>query len=398
MDGQRGNVTCDVARHVAKSERLKGIDTLRGLVMVLMALDHTRDFWGMTSFNLTDPDKTSVAWFATRWVTHFCAPVFVFLTGMSAHLYGAKGRSKRQLSDYLLTRGVWLVFLEVTVVNVSWRFDYGGFLFLAVIWVIGWSMILLGGLIWLPRGAILGFSLVTITCHNLFDGVQGQALGNWDWLWFFLHESNYKQVTEQFGLVFSYPLVPWCGVMALGYSMGPLMLSNSVRRQCGLVWSGLTVTGVFFLLRGMNTYGDPHDWAVHPKGFSYSVISFLNVSKYPPSLLYLCMTLGPSLLLLSWMETWRGWGGRFLRVFGRVPLFFYLIHIPIIRLSGTIKNNYLYGTNIDPFGSNEWPSSYQPQLWMIYTAFGILLALFYPLCRWFGSIKQHRRDGWVSWL
>lgn len=366
--------------------------------MVLMALDHTRDFWGMTSYDLTDPAVSSPAWFATRWVTHFCAPVFVLLTGLGAYLYGLKGRSTRQQSFYLASRGLWLVFLDATVVTFAWRFSYGAYIYLSVLAVIGWSMILLAGLIWLPRAGVVVFALLTIVGHNLLDPIQGGWFGRFDWIWFFLHEASYKQVTDNLGIVFAYPLIPWCGVMALGYAAGPIMLSDpSTRKRC-LVGLGLAMCCLFLILRIPNIYGDPHTWSVQPKGLPYSIMSFLRISKYPPSLQYLCVTLGPSLLLLTWMESWQGRISSFLRVFGRVPLFFYLIHVPIIRLTGSIKNHLLYGEIIDPFGSNEWPAEYEPKLWLVFLASIVLLILLYPVCRWYGDFKQQRPGGWVSWL
>ena len=353
--------------------------------MVLMALDHTRDFWGLTPFEPTDLAETSVGLFLTRWVTHFCAPVFVLLTGTSAFLHETNaGAPKRTMSKYLLFRGLWLVLLEITVVNLSWRFALGGFVFLAVLWVIGCSMILLAGLVWLPRWAVMAFAAAVICGHNLFDHVSPDDVAMFSWLWKLLHVPGFIPLTESFGFGIGYPLIPWCGVMALGYSLGPWILRNENGRL--LAAGGLSLV-LFAVLRGWNIYGDPSPWDVQGRGPGFTLLSFLNVSKYPPSLLYLLVTLGPSLLLLSVLESWKGVVANIVLIFGRVPLFFYLLHIPMIRFTATCKNLFL-GQQIDPFGVTVWPQGYKVNLAAVYLVWGILLVVLFPACRRFGKLKR----------
>lgn len=383
---------------LATEQRLRSIDALRGLVILLMALDHTRDFWGITNFATEDPNRTTVGWFFTRWITHFCAPVFIFLTGLSAYLYGAKGRTKRAMSHYLVTRGLWLIFLEVTMVNLSWRFAIGDFVFLQVIWAIGASMVLLGGLIWLPRKAILGVAILLIAGHNALDTVTPGHFGKLSWVWHLLHVSGFIPISENFGIRVAYPIIPWCGVMALGYVLGPWFLATEDKRRRALLITGATMIGLFLILRYFNVYGDPRSWTPQSRGPLYTALSFLNTKKYPPSLLYLLMTLGPSLLLLAYLDRSPTRFLNFLSVFGRVPLFLYLLHLPVIRLTGTLKNQFLHGQTIDLFTRRQgWPETYTPRLWLVYLAWAALVILcFYPTCRWFGAYKRAHPDSWIA--
>ena len=366
-----------------------------------MALDHTRDFWGLTAFEPEDPARTTLGWFFTRWITHFCAPVFVFLTGVSAYLYGVKGRSRFELSSYLVTRGLWLIILEVTIVNFSWRFELGGFVFLAVIWAIGVSMVLLGAFVWMPRSAILGFALVLITGHNALDAVMPEQLGSFAWLWNLLHVPGFIPLADNFGIMFAYPIIPWCGVMALGYVVGPWFLEERALRQRALLISGTTLILLFVGLRLLNLYGDPNPWTTQSRGSLYTFLSFFNTAKYPPSFLFLLMTLGPSLLLLVGMERWDRRFNTILCVFGRVPLFFYILHLPVVRLTDTVKNQLLYRQNIDLFSRRQpWPETYTPKLWVVYLAWAVMVAVcFYPACRWFGRFKRdHPNSWWARYL
>ena len=260
--------------------RLDSIDLLRGLVMVLMALDHTRDFFTASGFN--PRDVSDPALFLTRWITHFCAPVFVFLAGTSAFLYGARGGTTREVSRFLFTRGLWLVLLEVTIVRFAWTFSvFPDFVPLQVIWVIGISMMVLSGLIHLPRWAIGGVGIGMIVGHNLLDGIQAEQLGQFGWLWNILHQPARLRPASDITVFALYPLIPWIGVMAAGFALGPVMLLKPVRRRRWLIGLGVIVTGGFVILRATNVYGDPAPWALHDN-LSATVLSFLNTEKYPP--------------------------------------------------------------------------------------------------------------------
>src|SRR2546423_2319038 len=317
-------------------QRLDSVDLLRGLVMVIMALDHVRDYFHSDAllFDPTDLSKTNVALFFTRWVTHFCAPVFVFLAGTGAFLSASRGKTRAELSRFLLTRGLWLILLELTVVNLGWSFSFGTQFVVQVIWAIGVSMIVLALLVYLPVWAITAFGVLMIATHNLLDPVQARSLGAFSGLWATLHS---RELTETYGgiRVFTmYPLVPWIGVMAAGYGFGQLYLLERERRRRLMLRLGLGLTLLFIILRAINIYGDPHPWTVQNSAV-YTFLSFINCEKYPPSLLFLLMTLGPAIIALALFE-------RFNRepvpgllqplvVFGRVPLFFYIIHIPLIH-------------------------------------------------------------------
>ncbi len=282
-------------------KRLQSIDLLRGLAIVLMALDHTRDFFGASGPN--PRDITDPAVFLTRWVTHFCAPTFIFLAGVSAYLYGSRKRSVGQLSWFLLTRGLWLVFIEFTLVRFGWTLTFDLKLFFAgVIWVIGASMIVLAGLVYLPERAIAAIALIMIAGHNLLDGVRAERFGNLGWLWNFLHQPALLHIGAQSKFLVVYTLVPWAGVMAMGYALGPVFKLDPGSRRHLLLWAGTALIAGFILLRATNLYGDPAPWSVQNSSLA-TLLSFINCEKYPPSLLYLMMTLGPALVLLALFET-----------------------------------------------------------------------------------------------
>ena len=283
--------------------RIVSIDVLRGLVMAVMALDHTRDFFGTSGFNPRDVMEPTL--FLTRWVTHFCAPTFIFLAGLSAFLYG-RGRSTEELSRFLLIRGLWLILIDLTLIKFGWRFEVDLYrLSAGVIFVIGASMVALAALIWLPRWAIAGVSLIMIAGHNLFDGVRAEELGGASWAWHLLHEPGLVPLGHGVNLYVLYPLIPWIGVMAAGYLLGPVMQLEERTRQRVLFGLGAAVTLGFIVLRATNLYGDPAPWTPQ-QTLLPTVLSFLNCEKYPPSLLYLMMTLGPALMLLASLRT-RAW-------------------------------------------------------------------------------------------
>lgn len=390
--------------------RLNSVDAVRGIVMVIMALDHVRDFFHVyaKTFDPLDPSKTWTTLFFTRWITHFCAPTFVFLAGTGAFLSTRRGKTKKELSMFLLTRGLWLILLELTLVRFGWffNFDYH-FIFVQVIWAIGWGMIVLAGLVFLPVRVIAAFGLAMIFLHNALDGLRSQDFGALRWLWVVLHETNVLFPREGSLLLIAYPLVPWVGVMAAGYAFGEILTLERERRRRTLLGIGLTAVVLFVSLRALNVYGDPLRWAVQERGAWYTFLSFLNTQKYPPSLLFLLMTLGPSIIALALFDRGRE-PGALLRpfvTFGRVPLFYYLLHVPLMHLVAVVFAYSKYGRaewlflNWPPPGRPQLePQGYGYDLWVVYAVWLGVVAALYPLCRWFAAVKSRRRDAWLSYL
>jgi uncharacterized membrane protein len=363
--------------------RVASIDVLRGLVMVVMALDHVRDFASGAGFDPTDLEQTTPAYFFTRWITHFCAPTFFFLAGASAFLTGTR-RTRGELSRWLVSRGLWLVVLEMTIIRWGWSFDPGAPLRLLVIWALGMSMIALAGIIYLPRWAIAAMSLVVIAGHNLFDGVKASPLigpglvslhaSTFDWVWAVLHVPYFPVL---------YPLIPWFAVMAAGYAFGPLLLGEPAARNRRLTLLGAGIALGFVVLRAINRYGD-EAW-----GSPHAALSFLNVAKYPPSLLYLMMTLGPAIALLPGAERLAPTRiGGFLAIFGRVPFFYYILHLYVAHglavLVKLVVRGRVRGEGFD--------------LWVVYALWIVVIAALTPLCRWFAGVKARRRDWWLAYL
>ncbi|MFZ0396549.1 MAG: heparan-alpha-glucosaminide N-acetyltransferase domain-containing protein [Methyloceanibacter sp.] len=368
--------------------RIVSIDVLRGLVMAVMALDHTRDFFGTSGFNPRDVMEPTL--FLTRWVTHFCAPTFIFLAGLSAFLYG-RGRSTEELSRFLLIRGLWLILIDLTLIKFGWRFEVDLYrLSAGVIFMIGASMVALAALIWLPRWAIAGVSLIMIAGHNLFDGVRAEELGGASWAWHLLHEPGLVPLGHGVNLYVLYPLIPWIGVMAAGYLLGPVMQLEERTRQRVLFGLGAAVTLGFIVLRATNLYGDPAPWTPQ-QTLLPTVLSFLNCEKYPPSLLYLMMTLGPALMLLASFEHARGAFARLLATFGQVPFFYYVVHLYLIHALSVATTFAMTGvlTRTPTIGLG---------LPGIYFVWLLVLVLLYPICRWFAELKERGSGWWWSYL
>src|SRR5215210_7614762 len=280
---------------LAARVRLDAVDAVRGIVMVIMALDHVRDFFHVyaKTFDPTDPSKTWTLLFFTRWATHFCAPTFVFLAGTGAFLSTRRGKTRPELARFLLTRGLWLVLLELTLVRFGWFFNFDYHVMIAqVIWAIGWSMVALAGLVFLPTRAVAAVGLALILLHNLLDGVSADSFGSFRWLWVVLHEQNVLALRPDVFVFVAYPLVPWVGVMALGYAFGSLLTLERERRRRLLLTIGGSAVVLFVVLRAANVYGDPTPWVSQARGAWFTLLSFLNTQKYPPSLLFLLMTLG----------------------------------------------------------------------------------------------------------
>jgi uncharacterized membrane protein len=379
--------------------RLDSIDLLRGLVMVLMVLDHTRDFFAAGSFNPRDVNEPAL--FLTRWITHFCAPVFVFLAGASAFLYGARGRTVGEVSRFLFTRGLMLVLLEVTIVRFAWTFSvFPDLVMLQVIWAIGVSMIAVAGLIHLPRWAIGAIGIGMITGHNLLDGIQAEQLGQLGWLWHVLHQPAFLHPTTDVAVFALYPLIPWVGVMAAGHALGPVMLLEPASRRRWLVGLGVGVTLGFVLLRAANVYGDPAPWARHDD-LGATLLSFINNEKYPPSALYLAMTLGPALVALAAFESARGKAARFFVSFGRVPLFYYVAHLLLVHAMAVVFAAAIHGDVAWLFGGlpiEAKSEDYGLGLPGVYLVWVLVVALLYLPCRWFAEVKRRRSERWLSYL
>jgi uncharacterized membrane protein len=384
--------------------RIESIDVLRGVVMVLMALDHVRDFFG-TAGNPTDPAAASVALFFTRWITHVCAPVFFLLTGTGACL-ARRRRSTAQLSRFLLTRGLWLIVLELTVVRcLGYQFnvDYHVTL-LVILWALGWSMIALAALVHLPVPVVGAVGVAMIASHNLLDGVSPSTFGMFAPVWVVLHGQGVVLSKPQHIVFAAYPLIPWIGVTAAGYGLGPVFSWTPERRRRFFLRAGIGLTAAFVVLRIANIYGDPVRWTSQTTAVR-TILSLLNTTKYPPSLLYLLMTLGPALLFLAWVNRTipRRLGPAL--VFGKVPLFYFLLHLPLIHLLAVVICSVRYGETHWMFESarlDQYPVTRPPgwgySLPVVYLIWiGVVIGLF-PLCRRFADLKQRRSDWWLSYL
>jgi uncharacterized membrane protein len=387
---------------MADGARLDSVDRLRGLVMVLMALDHVRGYFTNQFPDPTDLNNTSAALFLTRWISHLCAPTFIFLAGTGAYLAASRGKTTLQLAWFLLTRGLWIVLLGLTLVRFSWSFSLDVHNYNAdVLWAIGWSMVVLSGLVFLPTGVVTVFGLVLIAGHNLLDSVRAADLGPFSDFWEILHRKEMKRdgPLEFFGgeikFYTQYPLIPWIGVMAAGYGFEALLLRDAAVRRKWLLGLGIGLCLGFVLLRAANDYGDPDPWSRQDNGL-FTVLSFLNCHKYPPSLLFLLMTLGPALLLLAWFERAPYLPGRPLLIFGRVPMFYYLIHIPLVHALQVAALVMRYGPAI--LDAQQLPEDCGYTLPVVYAIWlGVVLAL-YPICRWFAGVKRRHRAAWLSYF
>lgn len=384
-------VTGEAAARPATGEpaRLQSVDVLRGVVMVVMALDHVRDFVSVTGFNPTDLSRVTPALFLTRWVTHFCAPAFVFLAGCGAYLGRAGGKTRPELSRFLISRGLWLVLLELTVIRFLWSFDLSDN-WVGVIWAIGWSMVALAALIWLPTWAVGAFGVAMIAGHNALDGVHGGAL------WTVLHDQAPTRILG-FETFVAYPLVPWIGVMAAGYALGPVLRLRPERRRRTLTVLGLSVLALFVLVRAFDVYGDPAHWA-HQRSALYTVLSFINVTKYPPSLDFLLVTLGPALLALAALDVVRVDSTNPALVFGRVPFFYYLVHLLLIHLVAVaivLPGHGLEAFRVSPDVHPVGTGLSLPWVYVVWIA--VVVALYWP-CRWYAGVKARTRNPLLSYL
>ena len=386
-----------------KSKRLHSIDLLRGTVMIIMALDHVRDYFHASAFlyDPTDLTRTDVPLFLTRWITHFCAPIFTFLAGASAFLNGTK-KTKKELSFFLFTRGLWLVIAEVLIVTLGWTFNPAyPVLILQVIWALGVSMMVLAGMIYLPLTAILVIGLALIGAHNLLDAPPAGGAHPASFLMAALHEQRIIPM-KPFIIMMGYPVTPWIGIMLVGYAFGQLYLPtfDAGKRRKNLIGLGLAAIALFIIIRFINLYGDPHPWSAQ-KTPVFTVLSFLNTTKYPPSLLYILMTLGPAMLFLAFAEKPLNKLSEKVVVFGRVPMFYYLLHIYLIHILSVIAAA-ISGFKWSDMVLTGWVSmnaqlkGYGYSLAFVYVLWILIIVGVYPLCKWYDNYKQANRSKW--WL
>lgn len=386
-----------------QGSRIASIDLIRGAVMILMAIDHVRVFSGLPA------GGPGPGIFFTRWITHFCAPAFIFLAGTSAFFYG---RKHNDLLRFLLTRGAWLIFLELTFLRVAWtfNFDFAHYEMAGVIWVIGWSMILLAGMIKLPVAAVGTIGVLIIAGHNLMDSYlpslipelgDGIAAALWKILYVGFFAGAVRFGAEGPNLIVLYSIIPWIGVMAAGYAFGRIMALDMSRRNRLCLRIGLGATGLFLVLRGFNIYGDPRPW---DSSQMPALLAFLNTTKYPSSLLFLLMTLGPTIALIPLLDRARGSLAAWTAVFGRVPFFYYVIHIPLIHALALVVSQILLGEvspwlfENHPMGNSSAPDGYTWGLPLLYLVFAVTIVILYFPCRWFADLKAKRKDWWLSYL
>lgn len=386
-----------------KSSRMEGIDALRGLVMVIMALDHSRDFFSNSHayFDPIDVHVTTAAFFLTRWVTDFCAPVFSFLAGVGAYISISRGTPLPKAARTLVTRGLWLIFLEIVILRVFWYFNFDyTFLKAGVIWCLGWSMIFLAGMIFLPRRAVLVIALMIILPHNLLDTIKPESFGVFSWLWMLLHVKGTFAIGDSIRVLVVYPLIPWLGIMAAGLCFGEIILLEREKRRPIIFWLGLFLTIGFVLLRGSNIYGDPTPWTTQRDGL-FTFFHILACEKYPPSVSYLLMTMGPALMLLSALDRpLPAWMKPFI-TFGRVPFLYYMLHLPLLHAMAVPIAFYRFGQAgwlfANPPGQN-WPYEFHFDLSLTYAAWIVATLMLYPVCRRFADFKSKRKDWWLSYL
>ncbi len=380
---------------LVSTSRVASIDLIRGAVMVLMAIDHVRVFSGLPAGGPT------AGIFFTRWVTHFVAPAFIFLAGTSAFFYG---RKHTDLSRFLFVRGVWLVLLELTVIRVCWTFnlDFANYMLAGVIWVIGWCMVLMSALVRLrPRTAgIIGIAIIAL--HNLVVMPlinRTQALGE---LWKILYIGFFQGPVAGTPLIVLYSIIPWIGVMAAGYGFGTVLGTEPARRNRICLRLGLSATALFLVLRGLNIYGDPQPWS--SSGRMPALLSFLNTTKYPASLSFLLMTLGPTIALVPLLDRARGRVAQWLTVFGRVPFFYYVLHIPLIHALALVVSKVRTGS-VDPWlftnhpmGNPPAPDGYTWSLGLLYLVWAVAIVILYVPSRWYSGLKARRSDWWLKYL
>jgi uncharacterized membrane protein len=388
-----------------RNYRIESIDALRGLLMLLMAVDHTRDYFSNVAIDPADPIHSWPTLFFTRWITHLCAPGFILLAGAGVYLQRQR-KSAATLTRSLILRGLWLIVIEVTVVSFGWSFGFG-MPILQVIWVIGISMIVLAGLQWLPLSAVGAFGVIVIFGHDLLDRIHAENLGYWSDAWYLLHERGVLTFHAHPLAVYGYPVIPWVGVMALGYCFGWVIAKSPKARQRISVITGTASLVLFASLRLTHGYGDPGPGFERLGTPSHTVMSFLSVQKYPPSLHYLLATLGVVLLLFALFDkvAVAGWLARcraFLNVYGRVPFFFYIVHIFLIHglalgVAILTNPNWRFWITPDAVFTRHF-SGWGYSLPVVYFVWISVVLALYPFCAWFSGLKDRQRRWWLAYL
>lgn len=384
---------------VKVSSRIASIDILRGLIMVIMALDHVREFFGATPFRAEDVTQTNVALFFSRWLTHLCAPNFVFLSGVSIYLYLHKKGNVRDTAIFLLTRGLWLVVVEVVVVTFLLELSYQ-LILLQVIWVIGWSMVMFAAIIWLPRKIIASLAFLILVGHNLVpngptDSVVGVIAG------IFIHSPFVIMNTAGVPVVLvAYTILPWLAVMMAGFCVGEWLLLPDDKAVNKFWKAGAVMLALFVLLRSINLYGDPAPWSAQPRGWVYSLLSFINVTKYPPSLQFVLLMVGIGMLLLALFTRQRGRVTEWLRAFGQVPFFYYVLHLALISVAALVWTRMSFGRYVNLGFTNpaDWPKEYEPSLLRVMFVWLCVVVILYFPCRWFANYRKNHQSRWLSYL
>jgi len=390
---------------LTEKKRITSVDLLRGAVMIIMAIDHTRDFFHYDA-QLNNPlnlNSTTGLLFFTRWITHFCAPVFVFLSGTSAYLQSAR-KSKKELSVFLITRGLWLILMELTIVNLVLTFNIYFYTFaLETIWAIGISMVILGLVIWLPFEMILVIGLLIVLGHNTLDFYERKQTGQFSIIYNLVHRVGFHPLGGKYNLLILYPFLSWSGLMMLGYCLGKVLRNeNASYRKKFLVIAGLSTIALFIILRFINIYGDPFQWSKQSTSFR-TFLSFINATKYPPSLFFMAMTIGPSLLLLAWWDNIQNAFTRIVSVYGRVPFFYFVVHFfilhTIVMICYLLRGNTFAETMTDQGIAKFVKGGEGFSLTIVYMIWLLVVIAMYPLCKWYDNYKtNHKEKKWLSYF
>ncbi|RAW01268.1 DUF1624 domain-containing protein [Pseudochryseolinea flava] len=372
--------------------RVNAIDMLRGLVMVIMALDHVREFYSTTPFRPEDVSQTSVLLFGTRWITHLCAPTFVFLSGVSAYL-SSRHKSPKESKHFLIKRGLWLIFVEIAVISFLFQYGYQ-LIILEVIWAIGWSMIFLSFLSRLPRKVILAIALTIIIGQHLIPNVPITPATFLPAI--FLHTPF--TINAGVTILMAYPILPWMAVMLCGFFVGKWFTEDGLSKR--LTFTGIVLLIIFIIIRATNVYGDPLEWSTQPRGEVFTFLSFINVNKYPPSMLFISSTLGIALILLGRLDKIKSPIIEKLIVYGKVPLFYFILHLFLISASAYLWSYFQFGhfINFSFVPPDQWPQAYSPSLLRTYLVWFLIVAALYFPCKWYGALKEHNKKWWMSYV